>query len=92
MDSICFYQPPQNMTTFSNEATRFRDPPAFMPTGSGRQHTKWDDALECVEIVEVVDLTSSNEKGPMLERQPTRNNFDRAQGMWSRNGTQRISI
>ncbi len=84
MDSICFYQPARTRTAFSNEATRFRDPFAFVPTGRASQHTKWDDVLERVEVVEVVDLTGSDEGGPILEQQPARDGSDSVQGMCSR--------
>lgn len=72
------------MTAISNEATRFRYASAFVRTGRGSQHAKWDDALERVEVVEVVDLTGFNERGPILERQSARHGSDRVQGVCSR--------
>lgn len=84
MDSIRFYHPPRTMTAFSNKAARFRDPFAFVPTGRGSQHTKWDDALERVEVVEIVDLTGPDKGGPILEQQPAGDGSDRVQGVCSR--------
>jgi len=61
MNSICFYQPSQMMTVFSDGTTRspfICNRPPLMPIGCGRQHTSWDGALECVEVMEILNLTS----------------------------------
>lgn len=84
MDSICFYQPAPTRTAFSNKVTRSCDPFAFVPTGRGSQHTKWSDALERVEVVEVMGLTVSDEGGPILKQQPVRDGSERIQGVCPR--------
>ena len=88
MDSICFYQPSQAMAASSNKATRspfIRGRAAAMPSGGGRQHATWDAALECLEVVEIVDLTASDQqRGHIVKRQPGSNGSDRVQGLCSK--------
>ncbi len=73
------------MTAFSNKVTRsplIRGHPAFMPGGCGRQHTSWVSALERVKVVEIVDLTGSDQqRGHIVEWQPGSNGSDRAHGL-----------
>ena len=84
MDSICFYQPLRTMPAFSEKATRSHGLPVFMPTARDRQRTNWGGALEAVEVMEVVDLTGSEERGHILGRQPARDGSGGVQGVCSR--------
>ncbi len=73
------------MAASSNKASRFpfiRGRPTAMPSGGRRQQATWDAALECVEVVEIVDLTASNQqRGHIVKWQPNSNGSDRVQGL-----------